>query len=247
MKKRIETYGKGGVLEISGNPQETILYLKGKPIQYSWYAEVGTIWRYHIAQGLKKKAVQLSKRVEEQLRRGVANEVEFSEIAEYFNSFFGYGTYEYGYYELFEDIQWINIPETEEYQSFDYYGGAIDISPTQNAINEEWVAEYKEQILTGLRPVIVLLHVENSWMFHLLDGHHKFCAYQVAKIKPHAIIVTKLGSEYKTTKETIDLARSMNCFRQDSLEHMEREKRNLRRYRNKKLVLEEAFRLIKGG
>ncbi|MEO0724835.1 MAG: ParB N-terminal domain-containing protein [Bacteroidota bacterium] len=247
MKRRIETYGKGGVLEISGNPQETILYLKGKPIQYSWYAEIGSIWRYHIAQGLNKKAVQLNKRVEGQLRQGIANEGEFLGIAQYFNSFFSYGTYEYGYYELLEDLQWINIPETEEYRSFDYYGGAIDISPTQNAINEELVAEYKEEILAGLRPPVVLLHVENSWMFHLLDGHHKFCAYQVAKIKPHAIIITKLGNEYKTTEETIALAQSMNCSRQDYLEHMKREKRNLQRYRNKKLVLEEAFRLIKGG
>ena len=51
----------------------------------------------------------------------------------------------------------------------------------------------------------------------------------------------------RTTEETIALAKSMNCSRQDYLEHMKREKRNLGRYRNKKLVLEEAFRLIKGG
>ena len=42
MKRIIETYGKKGVLEIVGNPQETILYLKNKPIQYSWLAEKNT-------------------------------------------------------------------------------------------------------------------------------------------------------------------------------------------------------------
>ena len=176
MKTIIETYGKNGVLEIVGNPQETILYLKDRPIQYSWYAEVGSTWRYHIAQGLKNQAVKLNHGIEESLKRGIKNEGDFLAISEYFNQFFKYGTYEYGYFEMPKDVNWIEIPEKEEYESFDYYGGCVDISPTQNSIDDKLVESYKEQILRGSRPVIVLLHVENSWMFHILDGHHKFCA-----------------------------------------------------------------------
>jgi len=40
MKRTVEVYGKNGVLEIKGNPQESTLYLKGKPIQFSWYAGI---------------------------------------------------------------------------------------------------------------------------------------------------------------------------------------------------------------
>ncbi|MCP3929988.1 MAG: hypothetical protein GY705_12915, partial [Bacteroidetes bacterium] len=172
MKRKIETYGKNGVLEIIGNPQETVLYLRDRPIQYSWFAEVGSTWRYHIAQGLNKQAVELNQSIEDLLKRGIENEGDFLSITEYFNKFFKYGAYEYGYYELFEDVSWVEIPEDEEYKSFDYYGGCVDISPTQNSINPKIVEDYKERILRGSRPVIILLHIENSWMFYILDGHH---------------------------------------------------------------------------
>ena len=245
MKRIIETYGKNGVLEIVGNPQETILYLRDKPIQYSWYAEVGSTWRYHIAQGLNNQAVNLNNGIEDLLKRGIENEGDFLEVAECFNKFLKYGKYEYGYYELFEDVNWIEIPEDENYKSFDYYGGCVDISPTQNSINDELVDEYKEQILRGKRPVIILLHVENSWMFYILDGHHKFCGYGKANVKPHALIITKLENNYKSTEETIQLAKSMNCTNEEYLNWMKQEKKNLRYYKNKKLDLEKTFKRIK--
>lgn len=245
MKRIIETYGKNGVLEIVGNPQETILYLRDKPIQYSWYAEIGSTWRFHIAQGLNNQAVNLNNRIEDLLKRGIKNEVDFLGVAEYFNRFFKYGKYEYGYYEMFKDISLIGIPKDENYESFDSYGGCLEISATQNSINEELVAEYKEQILRGKRPVIILLHVENSWMFYILDGHHKFCGYRKANIKPHAIIITKLENKYKSTKETIQLAKRMNCTNEVYLNWMKREKKNLSYYKDMKLDLEEIFKLIK--
>ena len=244
MKTIIETYGKNGVLEIVGNPQETILYLKDRPIQYSWYAEVGSTWRYHIAQGLKNQAVKLNHGIEESLKRGIKNEGDFLAISEYFNQFFKYGTYEYGYFEMPKDVNWIEIPEKEEYESFDYYGGCVDISPTQNSIDDKLVESYKEQILRGSRPVIVLLHVENSWMFHILDGHHKFCAYGKANINPHAIIITKIGNEYKSTEFTLTLAEEMQCTKKEYLDWMKKEKSNLRRYKKQKLSLDKEFERI---
>ena len=244
MKRIIETYGKNGVLEIIGNPQETILYLRDKPIQYSWYAEVGSTWRYHIAQGLNKQAVKLNNRIEDLLKIEIENETDFIATTEYFNKFFKYGKYEYGYFEMFKDLNWIEIPEDENYKSFDYYGGSVAISPTQNSIDDELVKDYKEQILRGKRPVIVLLHVENSWMFYIIDGHHKFCAYGKANIAPHAIIITKLENKYKSTEETIELAKRMNCTNQEYLKWMKQEKKNLKYYKKKKLDLEKTFKRI---
>lgn len=245
MKRIIETYGKNGVLEIIGNPQESILFLKDRPIQYSWFAEVGSTWRYHIAQGLNNQAVEINKGIEDLLKRGIENEGDFLTITEYFNQFFKYGKYEYGLYEMIEEMDWIEIPEDEEYQSFDYYGGCLDISPTQNSIRDNKVEEYKKQILQGIRPVIVILHVENSWMFYILDGHHKFCAYGKANIKPHAIIITKLENKYKSTEETLELAKRMNCTNEEYFKWMKKEKRSLNSYKSKKLDLEKMFKRIK--
>lgn len=244
MKRIIETYGKNGVLEIIGNPQESILFLKDRPIQYSWFAEVGSTWRYHIAQGLNNQVVEINKGIEDLLKRGIENEGDFLEITEYFNQFLKYGKYEYGYYEMIKEMDWIEIPEDEEYKSFDYYGGCLDISPTQNSIRDDKVEEYKELILQGTRPVIVLLHVENSLMFYILDGHHKFCAYGKANIKPHAIIITKLENKYKSIEETTALANSMKCTNEEYLNWMKREKRSLNFYKRKKLNLEKIFNLI---
>jgi hypothetical protein len=245
MKKIIETYGKNGVLEIVGNPQETILYLKDRPIQYSWYAEVGSTWRYHIAQGLNKQVIEVNKTIENILKEGIKNEGEFLAITEYFTSFLKYGKYEFGSYEMNEDIGWVEIPKEEQYNSFDYYGGCFDITPTQNSIDNERVEKYKEQILRGSRPVIILLHVENSWMFYILDGHHKFCAYGKANIKPHAIIITKKGNDYMAVEETIQLARAMKCTKDEYVNWMKLEKKNLKTYKVKKLDLEKTFKLLK--
>ena len=244
MKRIIETDGKNGVIEIKGNPQETILYLQGKPIQYSWFCEIGSTWRYHIAQGLNNRAIEENIAIHKMLRRGIHNEGDFYAVTEYFNRFFIRGKYEYGYYELFEDINWVDIPEREEYESFDYYGGCFDLTPTQNSINKNLVQEYKDKILKGSRPVMVMLHVENSYMFFILDGHHKFLAYKEAKIKPHSIVITKLGNDYTSTEETIQLAKMMNCKNKEFINWMISEKNDLDRYKNQKLDLNKIFRRV---
>ena len=244
MKRTIETYGKNGVIEIVGNPLETILYLKDKPIQYSWFAEVGSTWRYHLAQGLSKQSVTVNQDVQQLLKKGIANHEEFHKATEYFNQFLKYGNYEFGVFELFTGISWINIPQEEEYDSFDYYGGCFDISPTQNKIDPSLVEEYKESILQGSRPILILIHVENSHMFYILDGHHKFKAYKVANKPPFALIITKLGNVYKSLEYTLNLANQMNCKKDDYMKRMQESKNNLEYYENQKLNLEQVFRRI---
>lgn len=174
MKTIYETYGKQGVLKITGNPQESILYLRNIPIHYSWYAEIGSTWRYHIAKGLNQKSIQENNGIKELLRKGLKNEGDFLWASEYFREFLCYGKYEFGYYELIKDLYWIDIPKLEKYESFDGYGGLIDLTPTQSLINDNLVNDYKNEILLGIRPVIILIHVVNSYMFYILDGHHKF-------------------------------------------------------------------------
>ena len=82
-------------------------------------------------------------------------------------------------------------------------------------------------------------------MFYILDGHHKFCGYGKANVKPHALIITKLENKYKSTEETIHLAKNMNCTNEEYLNWMKQEKKNLRYYKNQKLDLEKTFKRIK--
>lgn len=241
----IETYGKEGVIDIVGNPQETILYLKDKPIQYSWLAEIGSTWRYHIAKRMESQIIKIHDGIVDQLKRGIKNQGDFLGVSEYFSEFLKHGKYEFGYYKLFHDIYCVDVPEGDGYRSFDYYGGGFSITATQSHIDDYVLLKYKDSILTGSRPAIVIIHVENSPKFFLLDGHHKFYAYQNAKKEPHAIIITKLGNRNLPVEDTINLATSMGCEHPEYFKWMKKEKKNLNYYKKRKLKLSEVFEQIK--
>lgn len=240
-----DTYGKNGVIAITGNAQESILYLRGKPIQYSWLAEIGSTWRYHIAQGLNKQSIDFNNEIERILKVGIQNEGDFLGVSEYILKFLEYGKYEFGYFQLIEDISWVEIPKDENYKSFDYYGGGFDISPTQNKINNQLVEEYKELILKGVNPAMIIIHVENSHMFYILDGHHKFKAYKQVNRKPYAIVISKVGNKYNSEEESIELAISMKCTNKDYLKRIRDEKQNMDYYSSQNLNIDQVFRRIK--
>ena len=45
-----------------------------------------------------------------------------------------------------KDVDWIEIPTEEQYESFDYHGGCLDIAPIQNYIDEKIVENYRQKI-----------------------------------------------------------------------------------------------------
>ncbi|MEO0585767.1 MAG: hypothetical protein AAF135_26385, partial [Bacteroidota bacterium] len=244
MKISLNTYGKNGVLDIMGNPQESILYFKGKPIHYQWYAEVGTTWRYHIAQGLTRQAVQTNYRIRQILKEGIQHEGDFVEAASYFVDFLAYGTYTFGYYEICKGIHMESIHAHTGYESYNTYGGMPTVTATQHSLDGETVGKYKEAILRGDRPVMVWLHVEDSWIFHMVDGHHKQVAYRLAQVPPHVLFITKMGNVYKSVEETLTLAQKMGCTKAHYLDKMKEEKQDLSHYQRQKLDLDKTFRRI---
>lgn len=244
MKIEKEVFGTYGVLRIVGNPQESILFLKDKPIHYSWFAEIGSTWRYHIAQGLETKLVNNNKEVDRILKKGIENEWEFLFISEYFSDFLSHGNYSFGLYELFTGIYMTAVPQSNSFISYDYYGGMLDFTATQRNLDDNIVNDYYNEILKGGNPSMVLLHIENSSMFFVLDGHHKFMAYGKSKRPPKALIITKIGNEYKSIDYTKKLATTMNCDLKHYLERMEEEKSRISNYKNKTINLEELFTLI---
>jgi len=245
MKYEKEIYGKNGILRISGNPQEAMLFLKNEPIHYSWFAEIGSTWRYHIAKGLNENSIRKNEEIDRIVNKGISNQGEFLAVSEYYSNFLNYGFYEFAAYEMVTGIYMTSIPEAEDYVSYDYYGGCEEFTPTQRNFNEEIAENYKTKILKGATPTMVLLHVENSHMFFILDGHHKFIGYGKAKKKPYALIITKKGNEYKSIEYSTNLAKKMNCEKRNYFERMKYDKSNLERYKEEKVILEEFWNPIK--
>lgn len=245
MKYEKEIYGKNGILRISGNPQEAMLFLKNEPIHYSWFAEIGSTWRYHIAKGLKEDSIGNNEEIDRIVNKGISNQGELLAVSEYYSNFLSYGFYEFGEFELSTGIYMTSIPQAEDYVSYDYYGGCEELTPTQRNFNEEIAESYKNKILKGASPTMILLHVENSHMFFILDGHHKFIGYVKAKVTPRALIITKKGNDYKSIDYTLNLAKKMNCDKRNYIERMKSEKNKLERYRAEKVILEDFWTPIK--
>lgn len=248
MKYQKEIYGKNGILRISGNHQEAMLFLKNEPIHYSWFAEIGSTWRYHIAKGIEENAIKRNIEIDRIVNNGIKNEGDFLAVCEYYSNFLDYGIYEFGLYEMSTGMHMTHIPDDNDYTSFDYYGGGLDLTPTQNSFKEEIAEEYKTKILKGLKPSMILIHAGNSHMFFILDGHHKFIGYGKAKSAPCALIITKKGDEYKSIDYTIKLAKQMNCKKDSYFKWMKSEKENIDRYKSyNDLILEQAFKQMNYG
>jgi len=247
MKYEKEIYGKNGVIRISGNAQESMLFLRNEPIHYSWFAEIGSTWRYHIAKGITENSIKKNEEIDRIVGQGISNQNDFLAVSEYYSNFLNYGFYEFGLFQLSTGIYMTHIPEAENYVSYDYYGGCEEFTPTQRNFSEEVSESYKTKILKGINPTMVIIHVENSHMFFILDGHHKFIGYGKAKKAPYALIITKKGNEYKSIDYTLNLAQKMNCDESNYIARMKSEKKNIERYKTKKVKLEEFWNPIKYG
>ncbi|WP_018343455.1 hypothetical protein [Cytophaga aurantiaca] len=224
MKKKINIQNDDGVIELRGSFQDAALYLNKEPIQYTWFAEIGSTWRFHIAKGLPPGTIKENLENQERVKKGILTEEDFYAIVDYYKQFLARGEYEFGYYKLHKHHDWINIPKNDEFKHFDYYGGCPDLIPTQNNIKESWVEFYIEQIKEGTKPAIIILQNEESCLNFILDGHHKFLAYRKANAEPHALIITKLNKSNLSVTEALDLAKKMNCNNEKYINSIKEEK-----------------------
>jgi len=242
MKKKIDISNKFGIIDIKGDNQESVLYLNGLPIQYTWYAEIGSTWRYHIAKGVNERSWAESSIASEMLKNGVATTTEFDALVDYYSQFLKTGQYEFGTYDLHEHYGLIHLPEGDNFQSFDYYGGCPDIIPTQCKYDDLIINEYKQSIKQGLRPTMVIFHVAKSHILFILDGHHKFLAYGQLKIKPRAIIISKLNSSTMSIEQSLKMASKLECNKENYLNWIKNEKKN--KYFDFQLDLEKDYEYI---
>jgi hypothetical protein len=224
MRKKVFVTDTPGVIDIRGDFLEAALYLNQQPINYAWYAEVGTTWRYHIAKGINKDAIRMHWRLSEILRNGISNSNEFEEAVIYFSQFLKYGEYEFGLYRLPHAHLMELLSKGPDFINSDCYGGIPGYLATQSHVDELTIQAYTLAIRKGMRPTAILLHAEQSYHQFILDGHHKFIAYSRAGIPVHAILITKYNSKRFTLEESLSLARSMNCSNKKYLDALHREK-----------------------
>lgn len=242
MKKKVEISNKYGIIDIKGDNQESVLYLNSLPIQYTWFAEIGSTWRYHIAKGVNERSWAESNHSSEILKNGIESEKEFDHLVEYYSRFLKTGEYEFGVYDIHEYYDLIHIPEGEKFQSFDYYGGSPDLIPTQCKFEDQIINDYIQLIKTGIRPSIVIFHVAKSHILFILDGHHKFLAYGQLKMKPRALIISKLNSSTLSIEQSLKLAEKLECNKENYLNCIKNEKRD--KYFNMKLDLEKVYKRL---
>jgi hypothetical protein len=243
MKKKIEISNKFGIIDIKGDNQESVLYLNSLPIQYTWFAEIGSTWRYHIAKGVDIRSWAEANYSSEILRNGIDSETEFDHLVEYYSQFLKTGEYEFGVYDIHEYYDLIHIPEGDKFQSFDYYGGCPDLIPTQSKFEDQIINDYKQLIKEGVKPSMVIFHISNSHILFILDGHHKFLAYGQLKIKPRALIISKLNSSTISLDQSLKMAEKLECNKENYLNWIKNETRD--KYYNMKLDLEKEYEQVK--
>lgn len=225
MKKEIKINNNTGVLDIKGDFSEAILTLNGRPIQFTWFAEIGTTWRYHLAKGLTKSPFIRKTHIEKILYDGISDVSQVDSVIRYYKSFLMTGYYAFGTYVLPKHLE-LRQALRSDYTEFDDYGGVSGLIGTQININSKLVDSYKEQILKGKRPCMVIFRNKDSHTQFILDGHHKFLGYQKTKIPPQAIIITKLNPTSLSVQDSLKVLKKMKSTNIDYPIKLKEEKKN---------------------
>ena len=243
MKRKFQVGPGQGPIDIIGDAQQSILLLHNQPIQFSWFAEIGTTWRYHIATALSSDAIIANEKVDKLLGRGIKFHHEFDRVVKHYETLFSEGSYICGFYEIPADIGIIDFPNEAEkdFVCFDYYGDLIDISPTQVAYDENRVKFYQSQINDHFKPAAVLLHIYGSPMLYILDGHHKLYAYGRLRKSAPAIIFSKKDTSNLSSAKAIELAKLMGCYNESYHKSIEMKKKNLFYFASNHFSIDQAF------
>lgn len=116
-------------------------------------------------------------------------------------------------------------PEDKEWFAVNFYpfneGWIYLATRTEDSINPSRVEFYEDLIRKGSRPkVVVYIHYLNqnysSSNYYIIDGHHKFKAYNNLKVDPAAVFISKDCYEDNMSSEMLFAALSIlnpNAFR----------------------------------
>jgi hypothetical protein len=234
MKEIISIYNGRGIIHLKGGPSETILYVKKKPRIACFYAEIGTVWRYQIGEEIDENLLGENYQYEKIVKSGdIDDEESLSKQFSHITQLLTNGSYELHLCEFSWEIDILPaISKTDKSPYYDVYGGTAEVTATQKYLNEDVIGEYKERINNGLRPIIILIKIKDSWAIYVIDGHHKFQAYKESKVNPRALIISKLDNKEVDRKEGIKIMKELGMEQEDWIKTYEEEKETKAHKRN---------------
>ncbi|GGI23868.1 hypothetical protein [Pedobacter mendelii] len=231
IQRSIEVEDGQGIIRLINDDQSTVLIIE-KPVAMNWPDCHGSIGEYYAVSSFPaQQRKTLTRQLDEVLISGSNSKV--LESIEAFLKLFENGRYNIHLGKIRdEDVDDIIFdrdsktwPEDKEWFAanfFPYHNGWIYLATrTEDSINIDRVAFYEDLIRKGLRPrVIVYIHYLNhdysSSNYYIIDGHHKFKAYNNLKIDPAAVYISKDCYEEKMSNEMLSAALSIlnpNAFR----------------------------------
>lgn len=182
MKETIDIENPKGVLRLKGDWNDSVLYMDNIPIQFTWIREIGSTWRYHIARSIRESDLIKDNKFRQFVKFGYLTSNSITQQFDYIINLFFSGKYELTLDYLSQDLGLLtNMTKSDDYYSFDTYGGLDDIIETQSAYDEYTVNEYMTIIQKGVEPIMVVYTSNDSKNKFILDGHHKYIAYSRLK------------------------------------------------------------------
>jgi hypothetical protein len=216
MTEKVNIENPNGVIRLKSDKFDSILYLNGIPIQFTWIREIGSTWRYQIAKSIEESDLILDNKFRQFVKYGYLSSDSLIRQFDYIIKTLSSGEYELKIDDLSYDLELVeNVNETNEYFTYDSYGGLDDIIETQSGYNEVIINEYINIIRNGAEPIMVVLTTKNSDNRFIIDGHHKFIAYSRLKKNPRALIITKLNSDLIDKEEALNVFKVSNCKNRD--------------------------------
>lgn len=229
VQRSVEVEDGQGIIRLINDDQSTALIIE-KPIAMNWPDCRGSIGEYYAVSSFPAQQRETSTRQLDEVLISGSN-IKVLESIEEFLKLFENGTYKIhlGKIEDEDDVIFDRNsktrPENKEWFAANFYpsneGWIYLATRTEDSINIDRVAFYEDLIRKGLRPRVIvyihhLYHDYNSSNYYIIDGHHKFKAYNNLKIEPAAVYISKDCYEEKMSKEMLLAALSIlnpNAFR----------------------------------
>lgn len=205
MEEQIDITSEGPI-SLHGDKYDSVLYLNGVPIQFTWIREIGSTWRYQIAKSISEADIIEDRSFADFVKYGYLTDEPLTKQFHYIISKLDKGKYSLKLDYLSSGLELIELNENaSNYVYSDTYAGIEDIIETQAGYKLEVANDYESIIKEGAEPIMVILTSLGSENKFILDGHHKFTAYSKLNKPIRAFVITKLDKETVTREQGLEV------------------------------------------